>query len=183
MTSATAAGVDETRRGLVDRAARGDPDAFARIVRLHHEDMTRVCFVVAGDPTLAEEAVAAAWPIVWRKLPSLRDPDRLRAWLCSIAANEARQLLRSRRRRAVVEIPVGAAAEDSGGDPARRARDLDLTNALARLAPEDRALLALRYVAGVNSSDLGQALGMSPSGTRARLGRLLRRLREELGDD
>lgn len=190
MVSVPAAGVGEPLGGLVERACRGDETAFARIVHLHHADMTRVAFVVCGDPLVAEEAVAAAWPIVWRRLGSLREPDRLRPWLCSVAANEARQLVRGRRRRAVVEIPVDASLDDRpaagtglrAGDPSLRATDLDLAAALARLAPDDRALLALRYVAGLNSTELGRALGMSASGTRARLARLLAQLREELGD-
>ena len=132
---------------------------------------------------MAEDAVAAAWPLAWRKLRSLRDHDRLRPWLCSIAANEARQLLRRRRRQTVVEIPVSDTVGGSTSDPATRAAaDIDLANALARLPPDDRALLALRYVAGLNSTELGAALGMSASGTRARLGRLLGRLRTELDD-
>ena len=48
--------------------------------------------------------------------------------------------------------------------------------------PEDRALIALRYVAGFDSTELARALHMSPSGTRARLARLLGHLRSELGD-
>ena len=110
-------------------------------------------------------------------------------WLCSIAANEARQLVRRRSRRTVVEIPVApdgrftADPDLRAADPGLRAADLDLANALARLAPEDRGLLALRYVAGLNSTELGRATGMSASGTRARLARLLARLRTELGDD
>ena len=50
------------------------------------------------------------------------------------------------------------------------------------MSPEDRALIALRYVAGFDSTELARALQMSPSGTRARLARLLGRLRSELGD-
>ena len=74
MTSAPVAAIPESAEGLVRRAVRGDQAAFARIVRLHHADMVRVCFVVAGDMDAAEEAVAAAWPIAWRRLGSLRDP-------------------------------------------------------------------------------------------------------------
>jgi len=48
---------------LVRRAARGDVAAFARIVRLHHEDMTRVAFVITGDMDAAAEATNAAWPV------------------------------------------------------------------------------------------------------------------------
>lgn len=122
----TTTGADEPLAGLVDRAARGDEAAFARIVRLHHADMTRVCFVVCGDADLAEEAVAAAWPIAWKRLGSLREPDRLRPWLVSVAANEARQLVRRRNRRNVVELAVAADGAAAAPDPGGRAADLDL---------------------------------------------------------
>ena len=163
-------------------AASGDEAAFARIVRAHHGDMTRVCFLICGDLDLADEAVQAAWPIVWRKLGTLRDADRLRPWLVSVAANEARQVLRRQRRRTVVEISIGTAT-GSTADPGTRVADLDLADALARLSVDDRTLLALRYDAGLNSTELGRATGRSASGTRARLARLLDRLRTELGDD
>lgn len=175
------ASIDDGLGGAVALAAAGDETAFAKIIRAHHDDMTRVCFVICGDLDVAEEAVQAAWPIVWRKLGGLRDPGRLRPWLVSIAANEARQLIRRRRRRAVVELAVADAP--TGVDPAGRVGDLDLTNALNRLHPDDRTLLALRYVAGFDSTELARATGRSPSGTRARLARLLDRLRTELRDD
>jgi len=167
---------------LVQQAAAGDEAAFTRIVAAHHDDMVRVSFVVCGDADLAEEAVGAAWLIAWRKLGDLREPERLRPWLVSIAANEARQAVRRRRRHGVVELAVadGAVGTD---DPAARVTDLDLANALARLDPDDRALLALRYVAGFDSTELALATGRSASGTRARLARLLDRLRTELRDD
>jgi RNA polymerase sigma factor (sigma-70 family) len=174
--------IDDGLAAAVTLARAGDETAFARIIKAHHDDMTRVCFVICGDLDVADEAVQAAWPIVWRKLGSLRDPGRLRPWLVSIAANEARQLVRRRRRRTIVEIAT-VGSTSSGLDPADRVGDLDLTNALARLDPDDRALLALRYVAGFDSTELARATGRSPSGTRARLARLLGRLRTELSDD
>lgn len=173
----------ETSAGLMRLAAGGDEVAFARIVDAHHADMSSVCFVVTGgDAELAEEAVQSAWPIAWRKLDTVRDPERLRPWLISIAVNEARQLARRRRRGRVLEISVAVDPATNTPDPASWAGDIDLRNALARLKPEDRALIALRYVAGFDSTELARALGMSPSGTRARLARLLGRLRTELGD-
>ena len=173
----------ETSAGLMRLAAEGDEVAFARIVDAHHADMSSVCFVITGgDAELAEEAVQSAWPIAWRKLDTVRDPARLRPWLISIAVNEARQLARRRRRGRVLEISVAVDPTATTPDPASRAGDIDLRNALARLKPEDRALIALRYVAGFDSTELARAVGMSPSGTRARLARLLGRLRSELGD-
>ncbi len=109
---------DETTATLISRAADGEEAAFAQIVAAHHDDMTRVCFVIAGDLDIADEAVQAAWAIVWRKLPTLRQADRLRPWLVSVAANETRQLLRRHRRRS-----DRAAAEDIVADSLLAALD------------------------------------------------------------
>ena len=59
---------------------------------------------------------------------------------------------------------------------------MDLLAAMARLDPDDRALLAMRYVAGFDSNELSRATGISPSGTRSRIERALKRLRKDLGD-
>jgi RNA polymerase sigma-70 factor (ECF subfamily) len=174
----------EEASALIASAAAGDAAAFASIVLAHHEDMRRVCMVVAGDDGIAEDAVAAAWSIAWRKLGSLRDPARLRPWLVSVAVNEARQMLRARKRRSLIEVPVIGVDEPSGGlDPGSTINSIDLRNALARLDPDDRALLAMRYLAGFEATELANASGRSPSGTRARLARLLHRLEKELGDE
>ena len=177
---------DGSIRAAVARAASGDEVAFARIVAAHHDDMARVAFVVCGDVELAQEAVQAAWQKAWAKLGSIRDADRLRPWLVSIAANEAKQLIRSRHRRWLRETVIEddqPVAPTAGADPESRAAILDLANALAGLEPDDRTLIALRYAAGLTSDEIGRAIGMTGGGVRARLARLLTRLREELHDD
>jgi RNA polymerase sigma factor (sigma-70 family) len=163
-------------------AVAGDSMAFARIVRAHHDDMVRVCQMICGDPDLAQDAAQAAWPIVWRKLGGLREVDKLRPWLVTIAANEARQLVRRRRRDRVVAIDMADVHSDAG-DPARRAGDDELLTAIRRLPPEDRELIALRYVAGFDATEIGRSLGISASGVRSRLARLVTRLRAEVDDD
>lgn len=179
-----ASNATEKASALIASAAAGDAAAFSSIVASNHEDMRRVCVVVAGDEAIADEAVAAAWSIAWRKLGSVRDPARLRPWLVSVAVNEARQLLRARNRRALLEVPVRQTSEPKGGlDPGSTTSSIDLRNALARLEPSDRALVAMRYLAGFDATELAYATGRSPSGTRARLARLLHRLEKELGDE
>jgi RNA polymerase sigma factor (sigma-70 family) len=193
-------------RGMVANAASGDEVAFARIVAAYHDDMARVSFVVCGDVQMAQDAVQAAWPKVWGKLGTIRDPARIRPWLVSVAANEAKQLARSRNRRWVREVAIdgdasraapgsmsasavsaravpSAAVARSSADPGERAGELDLANALADLNADDRILIALRYAAGLTSDEIGRAIGMTGGGVRARLTRLLKRLREELDDD
>ena len=58
----------------VQRALAGDEAAFEWIVETYSTDMAQVCFVVCGDAALAEEAVAAAWPLAWRRLDTCGSP-------------------------------------------------------------------------------------------------------------
>jgi RNA polymerase sigma factor (sigma-70 family) len=164
---------------VIAEAARGDETAFARIVAAHHDDMVRVCQVITRDSDSANDAVQEAWAIAWRELPRLREPHRLRSWLIAIAANEARQAMRRQRRQVVTELPAEGPRDDKEGSRVWTGR-IDLRNALAGLSVDDRELLALRYVAGLDSTELSQLTGLSPSGTRARLQRLLAQLRDEL---
>ena len=164
----------------IERALAGDESAFAQIVAAHHEDMARIAYLVSGSLDVADDAVQAAWAIAWRRLGGLRDPARLRPWLLSVAANEARQMTRRDRRRAVRELRVAAPGDDASPEQIAR---MDLANALARLSPEDRILIGLRYIAELDSAAIGVELGISASGARVRLHRLLARLRSELGDE
>jgi len=163
----------------VERAVAGDEVAFARIVAAHRAQMIRVAYVVSGDWGLAEDAAQAALWNAWRKLPSLRDPTSLRPWLMSVAVNEARKILRKERRHPVVELAMAADAT-SAGEPSDAIDLLDLGNALQRLAPDDRALVALRYVADLDSREIGRMPRRSASGVRSRLSRVLERLQRDL---
>jgi RNA polymerase sigma-70 factor (ECF subfamily) len=165
----------------VQLAAAGDEVAFARIVAAHRAEMVRVAFVVCGDWEMAQDAAQAALWLAWRKLPTLRDPERLRSWLMSVVANEARAILRHQRRHPVVELTI-AVDGPGGDDPDGEIGQMDLSNALHRLGPDDRALVALRYLAELDSAEIGALTGRSASGVRSRLSRVLDHLRKELDD-
>jgi RNA polymerase sigma factor (sigma-70 family) len=171
----------QSSASAVVRAAGGDEAAFALIVAEHNADMERVAYTVAGDIEMAHEAVAAAWPKAWRGLGRLRDTSKLRPWLISIAANEARQLVRAHGRRKVIEIRAVPGEEARVLPPG--IDHLDLENALQRLDARNRSLLGLRYVAGLTSDEIAPLVGLSPNGVRTRLARLLKRLREELNHE
>jgi RNA polymerase sigma factor (sigma-70 family) len=179
MTRITAAG---SMAATLQRAAAGDEVAFARIVAAYHADMVRVAYGICGDSEAALDAVQSAWLIAWRKLRTVREGDRLRSWLVAVAANEARRLARRRRTGRVIEISLSIPDGDAP-DPSDEIGRVDLVNALRRLSAEDRSLLALRYGAGFASAEIGPMLGITSSGVRARLARLLGRLRKELDHD
>ncbi len=144
-------------------------------------DLVRVAYVVTGDQALAEEAAEAAWWAAWRKLRNLREPASVRGWLVAVAANEARTLAKRRHQRRLVELRVPL--RESLSDPVGEIDRLDLANALARLDPRDRTLVALRYEADLESDEIGPLVHLSASGVRSRLARTLRRLRKDLEHD
>ena len=172
---------------LVRAAAMGDETAFTELVARHHRDLLRVAYVICRDASLAEDSAQAAWAIAWRRLGDVRDPSQIRSWLVAVAANEARRTMRSRRQH-IAEISVAdielEGVPDLRSDPlADGIASADLRRILASLDPTDRALIALRYVAELSSDEIGRALGMSSSGARGRLSRLLVRLRGDLRDE
>ena len=165
MTGSRPAAAQDALEVLVRRAAEGDGAAFARLVRLHNEDMTRVAFVIVGDSAAAAGATEAAWFDAWTGLRRKRTPQALGSWLCSLAAAEATSLARRREAR-------GAVAVDLHDHPTDLPADDPLASALAQLDPDDRALLALRHVGGLSMAELSQAVRRSRPPVEVRLARL-----------
>lgn len=172
MEEAALASRNHLSRATIELAASGDHAAFGALVATHHADLLRVCYVILGDASLAEDAAQSAWIKAWRKLGQLREPDNARPWLVAVAANEARQLARRRR----PDSPRPPEEYGAEADPGLT----DLAVALKHLSPDERRLLALRYITEMTSDEIGTALGISAGAVRHRLMRLVSRLRTEL---
>ena len=165
MTGSRPAAAQDPPEELARRAAEGDAEAFARIVRLHNESMTRVAYVIVGDQDVAVGATEAAWLGAWHGLRGKRTPEGLAPWLGSLVAAEAVDVARRRG-------TAGATAPEPGAHSTDLRADDGLASALARLAPEDRALLALRHVAGLSMAQLAQSIRRSRPPVEIRLARL-----------
>ena len=177
-------GLDTTAPAeLLARARSGEREAFTQLVEQHHTELVRIAYAITGDLDAARDSAQLAWIKAWQRLPSVREPGRLRAWLIAIAANEARQHLRAHRRRRVREIAPPPEDDLPGHNTITSADRLDLGAALVRLDPADRGLLAMRYLAGLSADEIGVATGLTASGVRSRLSRLIARLREDLDHD
>lgn len=168
---------DESRE-LVRRAADGDAAAFVELVGLHTPAMARLAMALCRDQEAAQDVVQAAWTSAWRHLRDVRHPDRVRSWLLTLSANEARRLMRRQRRRSEAEARASPPAD---GDASLDTDEFaDLSRALGRLSPEGRELLGLRYGVGLTSVEIATHLGLSSGAVRVRLTRILRQLRREL---
>jgi RNA polymerase sigma-70 factor (ECF subfamily) len=153
-------------------------DEFARLVERYQPALMRLAYGMAGDRTIAEDAVQACWHAAWRSREQI-DRARIRGWLFTVTANQVRRSLRRRRLREVLHGRLRPPPDRGEVDP----RHVDLASALSGLNLRDRQLVALRYGLGLTSEEIGEHLGLSASGARVRLQRVLLRLREELSDE
>jgi RNA polymerase sigma factor (sigma-70 family) len=171
----------EGLRKILTAAAEGDQEAFARLIELGHDDMTRVAFVVSGDVDLAGEATQTAWSEVWKGLPTMRNPERVGATLMALAAREARQLADGAASRPTPTDDSGAPVTRAASQPAYRSDEVVLVKALSTFDSHDRVIVALRYVAALTPDEIAPELGMPDGAVRARLAKILQTFLETLG--
>ena len=174
---------------LLGRHRRGDPEAFDRLVRRWEGPTFRIACRVLGDPGAAEEVRQEVFLRLWRSPDAVRHGDRFAGWLRRATVNAALTAARARRRRHRAPRPrrrlLADRAEpppDPTADRAERVDEADrLREALATLAPSDRALLALRFEEDLTFREIAEATGRPASTVKSRLSTLVDRLRDQLG--
>ena len=161
---------------LVERARRGDREAFADLVDGRLAATFRTAMAILGNESDARDATQEIFLRAWRNLPDLREPHHFSAWFGRIVVNTCRTAIRGRRRRIVREISVGALPGEgeqlaSLANPHDdRTADLDLLErALDRLSLADRTLLALHHFEHLSLGEIGERLGVPSKTVKSRL--------------
>jgi RNA polymerase sigma-70 factor (ECF subfamily) len=172
--AATANRVGEA--ALVERANRGDHEAFGALVDGRLAATFRTALAILGNEADARDATQDIFVRAWRNLPELRDPDRFSAWFGRIVVNTCRTAIRGRRRRIVREISVGALPDEGQQLPSLEVRHDDrsasldvLDRALDRISVADRALLALHHFEHLSLDVIGERLGVPSKTVKSRL--------------
>jgi RNA polymerase sigma-70 factor (ECF subfamily) len=153
---------------------------FDALYREARSDVYAYVASLVGDRATAEDVVAIAFERAYRKRRGF-NPARgsARQWLFGIARNAALDELRRRQRVPVPVADVGAHA-DPLAEPAGNGdeRTDAVRAAIAGLHPRDRELIALKFFAGLATSEIAGALGITEATARQRMHRALRALRE-----
>ena len=168
------------QRALVERAQRGDRDAFATICKPAATRLDAAAWLILRDRELARDAVQEALIKAWRDMPGLRDPDRFDAWLHRLLVRSAIDEARRRRRR-VIEVAVDPLVVPTADDSIARFADRDaLDQALSELSPEHRALVVLHYYLGMPLPEAAGSLGITLGAAKSRLHRAIGAMRRAL---
>jgi DNA-directed RNA polymerase specialized sigma24 family protein len=87
---------DPSDGSLLESVQQGDIAAFGQLVRRHQSLVCAVAFSIVIDRAQSEDVAQDAFLALWESASSIRDPDRIRSWLCNTTRNLARRALRGR---------------------------------------------------------------------------------------
>lgn len=171
-------------RELVERARRGDADAYGELVGRYAEIAFRTAYLIVRSAAEAEDAAQDGFVKAYIAMPRFRPEAPFRPWLLRIVANEARNRRRAGGRRqglALRAASAGTEADPSASPEAaleaaeNRAR---LLHAIEGLREEERLAVSLRYFLDLSEAESATVLGWPRGTVKSRLSRALGHLRE-----
>jgi RNA polymerase sigma-70 factor (ECF subfamily) len=179
----------DTTQHLVQRSRDGDGSAFATLVEAHQSAVFGTVLRLVSDREVAADVSNRAFFKDYEHLASFDTSRPLRAWLLRIAANEALNELRSRRRdvantiggaEAEVELEQIGGAPDPGEIVSRRERSAVIRDAVRRLPEAQRVAVVLRYFSDLAYADIAELTQQSVNNVGVTLLRARERLRRDL---
>ena len=169
---------------LVERARRGDHDAFAALAGAALFRLDAAARLILRDPDQAKDAVQETLVRAWRDLPTLRSPDRFDAWLHRLLVHACYREARRVKHREVVEIHMTMPDAHGAGDiqDLTAVRD-QLERGFRRLTPEQRAVLVVHHYLGLADAEAAIVLDIAVGTFKSRLHRASAALRAALEAD
>jgi RNA polymerase sigma factor (sigma-70 family) len=160
-------------------AARGDREAFARLVDATRTIVGSIALAIVRDAELSRDVAQDVFLAAWRDLGALRDPRSFLPWLRQSTRHRAYHVLRGERRRARRVVGAEADALLAALDTAPGADDAlataedqrILAAVLDELPDETREVLTLFYWEGQSTERVAALVGLSDAAVRKRLSR------------
>jgi RNA polymerase sigma factor (sigma-70 family) len=176
--------VDETLVVPLPAAKGGLGIEFDSLYRSSRDDVYAYVATLLRDRSLAEDVTASAFERAYRRRRSfVARRGTPRAWLFGIARNAALDELRRRSRSGFPVADVASTDEEPFDD--RMDRELRWTavrEALSRLTPRERDLIALKFHGGLTNPEIARVLGVSETNAGTLLHRTIQKLREACDD-
>jgi RNA polymerase sigma-70 factor (ECF subfamily) len=180
---------DVTEWQLIRRAQDGDASAFEYLYRSHSRRVYAVCLRMVGNTAIAEELTQDAFMQMFRKIGTFRGDSSLSTWLHRLTFNVVLMHLR-KKTSPQISLNDGNAPEEERHqpfeipftDPALKSSldRLNLTRAIAELAPGYREKFFLHDVMGYEHNEIAKMLQCSIGNSKSQLHKARKHLREIL---
>ena len=174
---------------LIQRTLDGDEGAFTTLVKKYQKSVHTLVWRKIGDFHTAEELTQDIFLKVYKKLSTLKPPDRFPGWLYVITTRHCITWLRKKHVSTTslnamstteLEALCYARYEAARGEEASVEHQRELVKRLLQKLPEsERTVVTLYYLAEMTSEEVGAFLGVSPNTIRSRLRRARNRLKEQ----
>ncbi|HEX4864435.1 MAG TPA: RNA polymerase sigma factor [Acidimicrobiales bacterium] len=162
------------------RRAGGESEGLQLWLASYYDSAYRTAFLMLGDRHDAEEAVQDAFLRAWRFRAALPGGTAFRPWLYRVVVNSCLSLLRSQRTRRIRSSPFDdvllerrQSSEDGYGQPETQVEVLDtraaVVAAVSALPEHLRAVIVLRFFAGLSEREIAQAIKRRPGTVKSRL--------------
>ena len=177
---------------LIQSVLEGDDDAFSVLVRKYQKQVHALAWRKIGDFHIAEEITQDTFLNAYKKLPTLKEPQRFDSWLYVIAANRCSSWLRKKRlwtqplekleetdNEHIRNVTYsGHIAAENERTTAEAQRDV-VKKLLARLQESERTVITLHYFGEMSCTEIGTFLGVSANTIKSRLRRAQQRMKKD----
>ncbi len=166
---------------LVMGAINGQADAFGELYITFVEKIYRYVFYHVNSKTFAEDITEEVFLKAWRAIKSCRGKEStFSSWLYRIAHNQMVDEIRKRQRRPAVELENVENISDNSEGVEKNREQLELAGVIDRLPPNQRQVIILKFIEGLDNPEISRIMGKSEGAIRVLQMRGLSRLREEL---
>lgn len=179
---------------LVERAKKGDVEAFEQLISQHEKTVYNIAYRLTGNHEDASDVAQEAFIRAYSSLPDFRGDSSFATWLYRIVNNACLDELRKRKRQRVTYIDQTVALED--GEVSRQIADptdgpeealerVELQRAvqdsIRQLDEEYRIVLVMRELQGYSYNEIADTLGINLGTVKSRLNRARHALKEKFG--
>jgi RNA polymerase sigma-70 factor (ECF subfamily) len=178
--------VRDGEKRWLQKARKGDEEAFSRIVEAYQRPVYNLCYRMLGNRTMAEDAAQETFLRAFKGLRRY-DPKRpFITWLLSIASHHCIDRLRRRKMRLVPleELHKAPQIADAAPGPenalAKAEQEQELRQSMLQLASKDRAAIVLHYWHGLSYAEVAETLSLTVSAVKSRMHRARRELAEQM---
>jgi RNA polymerase sigma factor (sigma-70 family) len=177
-------GAGDDDASLLAASQAGDVDAFGQLIERYHNLVCAIAYSRTGDRAVSEDIAQETFLAGWRGLADLREADKLRPWLCSIARNVASKTLRGKHAADDISVHEGKLAGDEGPLAGMLAKEAETAvwAALEQLPETYREPLILFYREDQSIKEVALGLGLTEETAKQRLSRGRQQLRDNIGE-